>query len=72
VFELKADGTHFVIMRNFAGQPSDGAAPYGGLVADGAGNLYGTTTMGGTANLGTVFSVPAVTGSPRARRPLQG
>jgi uncharacterized repeat protein (TIGR03803 family) len=34
-----------------------GANPYSGLVADAAGNLYGTTTIGGTANCGTVFEL---------------
>ena len=34
-----------------------GANPYSGLVADAAGNLYGTTTLGGTANCGTVFEL---------------
>jgi|HubBroStandDraft_2_1064218.scaffolds.fasta_scaffold02724_5 uncharacterized repeat protein (TIGR03803 family) len=36
---------------------TDGANPYAGLVADKAGNLYGTTVMGGTSSLGTVFEI---------------
>jgi uncharacterized repeat protein (TIGR03803 family) len=43
-----------VTLYNFAGQP-DGADPEGNLVEDSAGNLYGTTNIGGTSNLGTVF-----------------
>ncbi len=35
------------ILYSFTGAP-DGAVPYGGLVMDAAGNLYGTTTFGGT------------------------
>ena len=35
---------------------SDGCGPMGGLVADAAGNLYGTTFQG-SANGGTVFEV---------------
>jgi uncharacterized repeat protein (TIGR03803 family) len=31
--------------------------PYGGLVRDAAGNLYGTTLAGGASGLGTVFEV---------------
>jgi uncharacterized repeat protein (TIGR03803 family) len=33
----------------------DGGLPSGGVIFDKAGNLYGTTIQGGTANLGTVF-----------------
>ena len=35
----------------------DGSFPYGGLVADAVGNLYGTTTMGGAFYEGTVFEL---------------
>jgi uncharacterized repeat protein (TIGR03803 family) len=35
----------------------DGSLPFGGLVADTAGNLYGTTTMGGVYSEGTVFEL---------------
>ena len=35
----------------------DGHFPYGGLVFDSAGNLYGTTTEGGTDGQGTVFEI---------------
>ncbi|CAA2157879.1 hypothetical protein MBRA_03232 [Methylobacterium brachiatum] len=35
----------------------DGATPDGGLVSDGNGNLYGTTSAGGDSGNGTVFSV---------------
>ena len=35
----------------------DGALPYGGLIFDSAGNLYGTTELGGTYTLGTVFEL---------------
>jgi uncharacterized repeat protein (TIGR03803 family) len=38
--------------------------PYAGLISDSAGNLYGTTEVGGTYNQGTVFEVtPNATGS---------
>jgi uncharacterized repeat protein (TIGR03803 family) len=36
---------------------SDGNAPYGGLISDAAGNLYGTTTGGGAHSFGTVFEL---------------
>jgi uncharacterized repeat protein (TIGR03803 family) len=35
----------------------DGYAPFGGLVMDKAGNLYGTTTWDGVNNAGTVFKL---------------
>ena len=40
----------------FTGSP-DGAFPYGGLVADRSGNLYGTTYFGGSLGQGSVFRV---------------
>src|SRR5438309_1496875 len=35
----------------------DGANPYGGLVADANGNLFGTTLSGGANGNGTVFEI---------------
>jgi uncharacterized repeat protein (TIGR03803 family) len=58
VFRLAPDGTE-TILHAFAGGSSDGASPYAGLVMDGAGNLYGTTSAGGASNDGTVFEVTA-------------
>jgi uncharacterized repeat protein (TIGR03803 family) len=39
---------------SFGGTP-DGADPYGPVVADKAGNLYGTTSAGGKSGAGTVY-----------------
>jgi uncharacterized repeat protein (TIGR03803 family) len=36
---------------------NNGSAPYGSLVRDASGNLYGTTSAGGSQNLGTVFKL---------------
>lgn len=36
---------------------TDGGGPYGGLVMDAAGNLYGTTYAGGSGGWGTVFEL---------------
>jgi len=60
VFELQRTGeswTHTVL--HAFGQPGSeaGAAPNGALVFDKAGNLYGTTTQGGTNFGGTVFEL---------------
>jgi uncharacterized repeat protein (TIGR03803 family) len=52
VFTLTPTGTLSVLHRfNF----SDGANPMARLIADAAGNLYGTTSLGGTNSWGTVF-----------------
>jgi len=53
VFKLDANNTETVI-HSFGGS-GDGASPGGGLITDGAGNLYGTTQYGGTSYFGTVF-----------------
>jgi uncharacterized repeat protein (TIGR03803 family) len=39
-----------------------GTYPSAELVFDGAGNLYGTTTLGGTHSLGTVFELQPISG----------
>ena len=43
------------ILHNFIALPH-GAQPEAGLVADGAGNLYGTTFNGGQYGVGTVVN----------------
>jgi uncharacterized repeat protein (TIGR03803 family) len=45
----------FTVLYNFT--PYTGAWPYGTLVRDSSGNLYGTTYQGGTSLLGEVFEV---------------
>jgi uncharacterized repeat protein (TIGR03803 family) len=56
VFKVDNAGKE-TILHNFAGVAlGDGGNPYAGeLVRDSAGNLYGTTQSGGTADFGTVF-----------------
>jgi uncharacterized repeat protein (TIGR03803 family) len=49
------------VLAGFSGDP-DGSAPQAGLVADTAGDLFGTTTAGGTNNAGTVFEVAKIAG----------
>jgi uncharacterized repeat protein (TIGR03803 family) len=55
VFKVDTSGTE-IVLYSFAGS-SDGAYPYAGLVLDSAGNLYGTTEVGGASGNGTVFKV---------------
>ena len=51
-----AAGTESLIY-SFNNYTGDGYQPYSGLVADKAGNLYGTTYQGGTNNFGSVFEL---------------
>jgi uncharacterized repeat protein (TIGR03803 family) len=62
------DGTAFEIAKTGGGYAStpttlvsfngaDGAGPVAGLIADAAGNLFGTTSDGGEAGCGTVFEL---------------
>jgi len=44
------------VLYNFTGG-KEGSHPQGGLVIDGAGNLYGTTFSDGATGLGTVFEL---------------
>jgi len=45
------------VLHSFAGGIGDGAIPYGGVIFDNIGDLYGTTTYGGSENEGTVFQL---------------
>ena len=45
----------FSVLHGFGGP--DGARPWASLVRDAAGNLYGTTSAGGTFDSGTVFKL---------------
>jgi uncharacterized repeat protein (TIGR03803 family) len=47
---------NLVTLYAFKGQP-DAGFPYGGLIADANGNLYGTTYYGGANGAGAVFKV---------------
>ncbi len=49
------------VLHNFGG-PGDGVQPPGTLVSDAAGNLYGTTVMGGDYGYGTVFELSPAQG----------
>jgi len=47
------------VLRFFGDTVGDGQQPFGNLVRDKRGNLYGVTTYGGLNGLGTVFKVDA-------------
>ena len=56
VFKVSSSGQESVLY-SFTRVNGDGIFPYGGVVLDSLGNLYGTTYQGGTNNYGVVFSV---------------
>jgi uncharacterized repeat protein (TIGR03803 family) len=70
IFQLKTNGDERVLYRfctikqQEQGCP-EGAGPFGGLIRDGTGNLYGTTSLGGgnpaSIGAGTVFEFERVT-----------
>jgi len=49
----------YSFIGTFPGTPNNGTSPEAGLIMDSAGNLYGTTDLGGANNLGTVFKISA-------------
>jgi uncharacterized repeat protein (TIGR03803 family) len=52
------------VIYSFSEASTDGFTPYSSLIADSAGNLYGTTTEGGEYEVGTVFELsPQADGS---------
>lgn len=63
-FKIGADGTESVL-HSFGANATDGQSPFGGLIMDSAGNLYGTTEYGGANGQatgmgdGTVFKISA-------------
>jgi uncharacterized repeat protein (TIGR03803 family) len=66
VFDLDLSSNTETVVYSFKGSPNDGANPIGNLVTDSAGNLYGTTSVGGISNTttcngvcGIVFKVDA-------------
>src|SRR5271166_3181523 len=58
VFKITPTGS-FTILYSFCSEPSctDGSHPSAGLAQAVGGNLYGTTTIGGAYNHGTVFKI---------------
>jgi len=65
------------VLWSFAGGPDDGALPFGGLIVDKRGKLYGTTFFGGAnscpqfgpnANCGTVFKLSPPAGESKPWR----
>ena len=55
VFRYRLDSSELRVLYSFSGGV-DGASPYGGVIEEGH-TLYGTTRLGGTAGVGTVFRI---------------
>jgi uncharacterized repeat protein (TIGR03803 family) len=56
VFQIGPGGV-FTLLHSFGGGVSDGSGPYAGLMQGADGKFYGTTTLGGASNNGTVFQI---------------
>ena len=56
VFKVQPDGSGFTTLHNMTNAINDGDKPFAGLYSDGT-FLYGTTTTGGSNNLGTLFRI---------------
>ncbi len=58
VFQLKHEGSGWILNPLYAfGAPPDGNFPQARVIIGPDGNLYGTTTSGGTVGYGTVFKL---------------
>ncbi len=55
VFKLDPASHKYTVLHSFTG--TDGSLPVAGVIRDPAGNLYGTTENGGTADFGVVFKL---------------
>jgi uncharacterized repeat protein (TIGR03803 family) len=82
VYKLDSAGNE-TILYNFesSGDSYNGGAPYGGVVRDPKGGLYGTTLGGGSSNSGVVYMLDAAgretvlysfTGSSDGGKPYAG
>lgn len=56
LYRLSENGT-FTILHSFRGGTTDGSYPYGSVVLDESGNLYGTTYFGGSDGDGTIWKM---------------
>ncbi|MGH6887763.1 MAG: choice-of-anchor tandem repeat GloVer-containing protein [Rhizomicrobium sp.] len=57
VFKVAPDGSETILYNFSKNNGANGANPVAGLVADAAGNLYGTASFGGAYGYGTVFEI---------------
>ena len=53
------------ILHHFGGSSTDGGGPMTGVAIDAGGNLYGTTSTGGSYGVGTVYEISNRTGTEK-------
>ena len=63
IFGIGTDGGGYGVLHSFAGGPGDGANPEGSLILAGS-TVFGMTAIGGSSNLGVVFSFPVAVPEP--------
>lgn len=51
------------VLHSFQSGGTDGLNPRGGVILDGAGNIFGTTVWGGTNDWGTIYELKPASGS---------
>src|SRR5579863_3316178 len=56
VYKIDPQGKE-TILHTFTGTGGDGAQPYGGVILDSSGNLYGNATAGGISGGGIIFKL---------------
>jgi uncharacterized repeat protein (TIGR03803 family) len=56
IFKINKDGSGYAILHSFTGNP-DGQQPAGKLLQGSDGALYGTAWVGGSHNVGTIFTL---------------
>jgi len=65
VFKLTKNnqgGLTYSVLHSFVGFASDGGAPFGAPIVASAGNVYGTTTLGGKGDCGVVYRLSPTAG----------
>jgi uncharacterized repeat protein (TIGR03803 family) len=63
VYQLVRSGSTWILNTLVSFDGSNGSTPWGGLVMDASGNLFGTTSMAGPNDGGTVFKLTPQNGS---------
>ena len=57
------------VLHGFGATSTDGASPQSSLILDAAGDLFGTTYLGGDHAVGTVFEIASTSSTPTAALP---